>query len=378
MKSITQMAVIALLSGIWLQETSCWAAHPSKSRARDDVSRLAKRIESGDAADRLSAINGLHKVDSVPADLVPVLKSALLRDKNAQVRAAAAFVLYRIPEEAVVDALLTAIRNDCDIGVRKEALRSIGAMGHKAKKAIPELIRTLRNPSSYMKGGFSVCFAGLFGTDCLGCRAAYALVGIGSDSSVGLAETAVDKQYDKVVRLTAIKALTALGWEGRAAVDSLVQVVRDEDQALKVAALWALARVSPTSLEVKRAILGALADTSSYVRAIAASILFQLDETNVISVPVLIQLIDDPDRNTQVEAISQLGAIGAKATAAIPKLIRILDAEEPQLRWAVSNALRDMGPLASDALPSLRKLLKDSQVSVRTAAARAIRAIKPE
>src|SRR5262249_38303172 len=110
----------------------------------------------------------------VPIQLLDLLLAAT-KDKNPNVRLAAFRTLCQFKEECVVDALVKALQNDPVIAVRKVAAVSIGRLGTVAKKAIPDLIRTMRETSSYGEHKPVSCI-GPHSSDCLGCAAGSSLV----------------------------------------------------------------------------------------------------------------------------------------------------------------------------------------------------------
>jgi HEAT repeat protein len=87
-----------------------------------------------------------------------------------------------------------------------------------------------------------------------------------------------------------------------------------------------------------------------------------------------IEQLQDADPDARREAISNIGAMGAKAAAAIPKLNELAWKDHISVRaWAICDGL---GPIGPEALPSLQRLLKDR--SVRTVTVIAIGNMGPQ
>jgi HEAT repeat protein len=111
-------------------------------------------------------------------------------------------------------------------------------------------------------------------------------------------------------------------------------------------------------------------------RYYAAHLLGDLKDSR--AVPILIQLLNDPEVNYIVPW--SLGQIGDRS--AVPSLIGALSDRNPDMRVLAIHALEQLG--ATEALPSLRLLLDDNQgstfgqkVSVSEAARAAVTKLEP-
>jgi HEAT repeat protein len=91
---------------------------------------------------------------------------------------------------------------------------------------------------------------------------------------------------------------------------ALVEKLSAEDEFLKMAAAWALARIHP-----------------------------ECDETAPKSVPVLTKALAEPDAMTRIHACESLGCLGALAKEAVPALKELADDKDPAVREAAAKAI---------------------------------------
>jgi hypothetical protein len=92
--------------------------------------------------------------------------------------------------------------------------------------------------------------------------------------------------------------------------------------------------------------------------------------------PALILALEDTDTRVRAWAAQDIGYIGADAAAAVPSLIRMLTRSDEASRNSACFALGGIGPPAKAALPALRKALSDTSMDVRGFARRAIEKIQ--
>lgn len=113
---------------------------------KEDVPKYLTQLKgSNNAADRAKAAEMLGKRGSINADdvagAVEPLKTALSKDKDARVRAAAARALGIILPEAkeTVPLLVDKLKNDESQDVKMATVVSLGLYGPDAKEALPKL-----------------------------------------------------------------------------------------------------------------------------------------------------------------------------------------------------------------------------------------------
>jgi HEAT repeat protein len=109
----------------------------------EEVGKYIKDLKSGIAKTRAAAAEDIGKIGQVKASyakpaLQPLL--AVLADKDAAVREAAATALARLDEpKEVVPALTKLLKEDKDQRVRVAAASGLGLMAAAAKDALPTL-----------------------------------------------------------------------------------------------------------------------------------------------------------------------------------------------------------------------------------------------
>jgi len=99
-----------------------------------------------DLAVRVEALNSLGQTD--PESTTPILRRVLARrdECSASLRRAALYLLGRRTDDEARDLIISAARNDPDIGVRADALRFLAAMpGEQSIATIEEMARTPGN-----------------------------------------------------------------------------------------------------------------------------------------------------------------------------------------------------------------------------------------
>ena len=120
------------------------------------------------------------------------------------------------------------------------------------------------------------------------------------------------------------------------------------------------------------ALLTALADAATVVRAQAASSLALLGATAGVAIPELTALLADPDETVRIRAAEALGQVGAADPRTVPALAGLLDDPSPAIRAAAAGSLGVLRGAAAAAVETLVPLLQDRDEGVRQAAANAV------
>lgn len=118
------------------------------------------------------------------------------------------------------------------------------------------------------------------------------------------------------------------------------------------------------------ALVRALAGTDESLRQQAASRLLHRHPPPIAAVPLLLPLLESPDRELRREAIGILSRIGAQAAPAAPQLVRLLVEDDGRIAAAA------LGRIGAPALPALLEGLgPDQPPARRRRCARALAAI---
>src|SRR5262249_39333432 len=136
-----------------------------------------------------------------------------------------------------------------------------------------------------------------------------------------------------------------------AVIECLLGALRDEEVAVRRAAIRALWQVGPAAKEPSSVarLTEALQDSDANVRAFAARALARVGPDAGAAVPTLLaRLRADEDRDVRKLAAKALGLIGAKAVGTslpdvVDALIGALKQEPPGLRDYAARALGQLG-----------------------------------
>lgn len=327
--------------------------------AIDDLLATIDRGQTQDA--RLEAIHALSKRTFLPRKAPPIVLKAV-KDPHKETRVAIAELLARFYDNQSIRSLIGVAELDPESSVRMAAINSIAKLGPVAKEAIPCLV-------SVVKGSHDGRLTDVQRS------AARALLAIGGEGAVRLAGIAMDRQCDVSIRCLAIDSICKLRANSRV-IPCLVKLASDPDKAIRLYIIERFERIDPLPREIKRALYGALADQSSYIRVVAAAAMHVIDKDNVITIPLLIQALNDTDEDTQWRAIEELGLIGGEAASAAQAIARMLDSPNERIRAVSAEALGAIGPGAHTTLPKLVEATRDDSEDVRNAAKRAIDQIR--
>ena len=94
------------------------------------------------------------------------------------------------------------------------------------------------------------------------------------------------------------------------------------------------------------------------------------------ALPAMVAALQDNDSNVRAWSAQAIGEIGPDAAKAVPDLITLLSNSDEGSRNSACIALRRIGPAAKEALPVLRRSLSDPSKDVRGFAALAIESIE--
>ena len=197
--------------------------------AKDAVPQLTELLKDADANVRVQCAFALGRMGSIAAPAVPVLAELAVKDKQASVRKEAAKTLAAIGPESrsAVQELVRALE-DPQTDVRQYAALALGKIGPDASAAQPSLQKALKDKDQEVR-----------------CQAARALGGLGKAGTPALPELIRLLKDDDVaeVRIAVIQVLGEFGPEAKDAVDALSIASRDGRPAIRDAAVDALKKV---------------------------------------------------------------------------------------------------------------------------------------
>jgi HEAT repeat protein len=347
----------------------------------ESVPAFINALEDEDERIRQISAQSLTEIGWEAADAVAGLIPGL-EDEDRAVRWATAQALAAIgpAAEAAVPNLTLAL-DDEYWRVRQAAAEALQNIGPGATAAVPALIQTIENARSDYHFRLFAAAAG-------------ALANIGRAAVPALVQT-VEEGSDNG-REAAAGALGSMGPEAVDAVPALTQALADEDGWVRLAAFYALTRISPTqkfefSMPLELANESIEPETSESIIAFIQttedsdwmSTRAAVEKLGGIGpgkclISTHIQNLESNDISTRQRAAHALGGFGPDAAKAVPALIRAFDDEKPYVRLPVVASLGNIGPKAREAVPVLVQALWDKDSTISWNAGQSLGKIGPE
>lgn len=292
----------------------------------------------------------------------------LLTDKEARIRRRAALAAGRAGDPAAIPGLI-AILSDTDPEVRQMAAFSLGLLGDA--RARTALTTALADPAPMVKGSAAEAL-GLIGdvADAPAiARMAFELLSAGAVARPPSEDLDAARDTSAAAFRLAVFALARLK-----TYDALAGATLDERGHVRVR--WWPVAYAFQRLEDPRALpvlLDLLKDPEIYTRAFAAKGLGAMKDRTAAE--ALVALVGDPDRPVAIEAIRSLGRLGTLGAAQLTALIRSRTAE-PHLRLEAVSAIG--GVRGDGVFDALIDLLGDPSPPIRAAAIRSLAQQDPE
>ena len=171
-------------------------------------------------------------------------------------------------------------------------------------------------------------------------------------------------------------AYAALEKIGRAAIPTLMDLLKDKDAKVRMRAVGCLGEFGPRAWPAVAALTELLKDKNGEVRNAATNVLVtKLRREAKPAVPIIVESLTDEDWKVRYWTGRNLSQIGPHAKAAIPALTAALKDEHPYVRAGAAEALASM---RRAAIPALMRLVKDTDPQVRRGAVFALGNMGPE
>jgi len=290
---------------------------------------------AGRDADALLEISGLEDRRSLGGGRL----AELLRDDEAETRAAAARAFGRIGREEGVGSLLAAL-SDSDADVRREAIFALGQIGSpEARDAVSRIASSNASVAERDE----------------------AVLALGKLSGDGAAESVLPFLSDPVATIRADAAIALARTADSVAVTNLRPLLADPEASVRAAAAWATGRLEGDELADDLRPL--IRDPDPAVRLAASKAAGQIEDAGAID--ALSLLARDPDWRVRVNAAVSLG--GTKKIEALAGLTVLAKDENTNVRTAVAQSLYDIPYhyMKDDILIPLRKA-PEAQVRAAT------------
>jgi HEAT repeat protein len=276
-----------------------------------------------------------------------------LQEKDPAARREALQALATIgPDAAAAGPAVLRALDDDDTAVREAALDALAGIGPAAKDAVPMLVRALADKDIHYRD-----------------RAIRALdaIGAGDDTIVVALAGALIDPNPRRRSVAAVHSLQRLGPAAKAAVPVLKKALAATDSGQRIQVAHLLRYLGPDAAPV---LMGLWKDSDPNVRREAYESLSAMGPHAKAVIPALTKAVRD--RDSALQAIRVLGAIGPDG---LPTLTEILKGADREAAVHAANALGRMRAGAEDAIPALAEALKNRVVA--GAAGDALRDIGP-
>jgi HEAT repeat protein len=241
----------------------------------------------------------------------------------------------------VLPAVVAAMRDDAEAGIRRSAAMALGRMSMQARK---EELDSFRHDQVRL-----------------------ALVGV------------LKADKDGAVRAAAATSLGQLGNESREAIGALSEALQDKDEDTRAAAAGSLLAVGKGARDAMPDLVKALGNKGAgrLTRINAATAIGVIGAPDAAeAVPVLRAVLGDAKAPSELRktVAETLGRLGKEGSASVPELAGVLASADAgvELRRAAAGALDQMGPDAKGALKALQKATRDEDRFIRCLALHAL------
>lgn len=316
-----------------------------------------------DPSTRIAATYTLGRIGSIPADAEAKIRQAA-KDSDKLLSTTSLWALARVhPEDKqlqqeATEQLVQRIK-DKDANVRAAAARALAALPAAAGIVGPVLEKSLQDADSLTVQ-----------------HALDALAAFGDKAVPGLTRALKHEQ----VRAQAANVLGQIGPAAAPATSLLAQLVDDKDVRVANEAALALAKIGPAASDAVPALAKAIGQPDSPAAHASAYALGRIGPKAVAAEPELLKAVAGKDKLLALLSAWTLTQIqpGSAETAAkvLPVLTEGLASPLPKSREAAAEALGNLGALAKASTAALEKASKDEDAEVRQAAARALDAIR--
>jgi HEAT repeat protein len=349
---------------------------------------LAIGLASPDNVVRAQTAKALGTIGMSAQETAPALVEALA-DRNDRVRAKAVQALGKIGEGAAdvaVPSLVRALR-DRDNWVSALAAEALGQMGDSGEEAVPALMRALRHINPQVRGNAAESLGKLGSASArarpalesacgdedgaVRARAVGALGALGPTK--GSWQVVLAGLQDPVpqVRAAAVEAMGQWGGASQAALSSLMPLLEDASDLVKVQ----VARVLPKLAGATPAVIDGLCrrlleDDSILVQCGAAQALSKLGPAAAAAGVPLLRAAQTMDVTVREQAMRAIAMIQPpEAGTAFASGLKDADAE---IRKMASAGWMKAAAISETAIPALIEALRDPEVQVRANAAHAL------
>jgi HEAT repeat protein len=354
-----------------------------------------KDLKSNEPNKKIPAIVVMGLLGPKAKETVPAICLAL-RDRDVEMRVAAAEALGRIgPDDQSFAALLTA-EADPDPDVRRIVGVALARLYPALKDRVDAMLRAATTNSPARQPAM-MSLMQLRTADRDTVLMLVERLSDPTDRSANLASSTLGRlgpaakdavppllsllQESKDVRLRVqvINALGGMRQEERLVVPALAKrfVSREASSAEKRAVTMALTRFGPAAREALPVLRAALDDRDVLMRLDAAAAVVKIDPQDAQAVPVIVAAMRQGDERQRLQAANLLSQIGPAAKAAVKELGEALADSNTGIAQQAAAALSNLRTEAKPVEPALVKATNHPNRTVREQALRALVNLQP-
>jgi HEAT repeat protein len=375
---------------LWLAALTLFAFPMASVFAQKDDDELLKRLASGD---RQAAAMVIKQGETIFPALAKLLATQPRDDYQSLIVYAAAEIARDIgPKAKAAVPTLAMLMKSQDKAVASDSARALGYIGADATPAVIKAlraceneeqaiypVRALRNIGPPAKESASAILDVLKKTANphfrVACVDALGAIGPGGKDTVEeLLKLGKDRKAQHVVHV--IVALGSQGSDAKAAIPFLVEVMKDAPEPhLRVHALDALARISPSSKDLSDAVARML--DQPHVPKIM--ILESLAKGGAVSKEMLKsieEMLRDKDVAVRLHAAMIVGKANRDHAAVVSILIESLSHRDAKTRRQAAETIGVVRPTDEAVIEALQNRAKDADPAVRQAVADALAKFK--
>jgi HEAT repeat protein len=290
------------------------------------------------------------------------------------------------PEKSreVLPAVVMALRDDPDAGIRRAAAQALGRMSKQART---------KELDGFRYDQVRIALVSVLKADKSGpvrAAAATSLGEVGSEAHEAIgALAAILKDEHEEARAAAANTLRRLGKAARDALPDLQQALRDSKSG-KLTRLHCATAIGviglPDAVDALPVLREVLADTKApaELRKTVAETLGQLGQEATSATPILVAILNDNDTPLPLRraVLATIAQIGVQAKEAVPALHQAVTHEDRFIRCLALHALGGMGTSLGDlrkpVITSILAAMNDSVLEVRLAAIQALGSLGAE
>ncbi|MBN8554945.1 MAG: HEAT repeat domain-containing protein [Deltaproteobacteria bacterium] len=256
--------------------------------------------------------------------------------------------------DSFVPKILPNLQNP-NLTIKAASIFALGQMGEKSAPAIPTLIEEIKNPIRGMQSPDDVPLAGV---------AVAALGAIGEPAIIPLCIALNDKSND-ALRENALGAFSEMGEKALPALPNIIEAMNDKVFVVRMRAIFTLGDIGEKAAEtipqIRKILMEAIGSNKSArddIEEAATYALSQMGESGVAPLREALKIAKDLEK---IYLLRALGEIGPKAAVSVPDLIQELNNPDFRIFYAATFALGEIGEAASPAVPKLIEMMKDNQ-----------------